>query len=177
MEPSLYCGVRSYSSEAPWWMNMEPSMYCSVRAHMWVILQSCVHSCHQNPKWLTHFSTSLQQFLSKTRGLSKWSEWCNMFKDKEKWMQNQIYHKNSAYRCVDISLFDRVQSTIFPLGPPCHQWLWMGFTNQITLYTLSIAHGQLMDNGILDNGILLMHMVLFYEKCPCVLYHLEVTQK
>ena len=86
--------------------------------------------------WLL-FSTLLQQFLSKTSGLSKWTKQCNIFKYKEKWTINNINCKKAAYRCINLSLFNRVKSTTFPWDHPHNMWPWISFTDQITPCTLN----------------------------------------
>ena len=59
---------------------------------------------HQNPKWLTKFSTLLQKYLTRTNWLSKWTKQCNILKYTEKWMENNIKcnNKKSTYRYINL---------------------------------------------------------------------------
>ena len=128
-------------------MLWHSTVVCNCLSNVWVVLQSCVPKVsHPLPKskMAYNFFPLCFKFLGKTNGngLSKWTKWWRMFKQKEKWTRNNINCKKAAYRCINLSLFNRARSTMLPLDHPCHTCLQMGSTHHITPYTHNKAHGQ-----------------------------------
>ena len=99
-----------------------------------------------NKKWLTFPPTLLQQFLSKTNGLSKQTKQCNKFKCKEQRMNNDVSCKNSIIQ-LHKHISGRVWFTVFPLGHLRHMWL---FCNTSHFYS-TVFHSKGWTQGALQD--------------------------
>ena len=111
-------------------------------AHIPVFLQSFVpkmwHLLQNNYFLPLRFKRFWAEPVGYQNGLSDIT--CHNIQRKMDKIQHEL-QKSSIQ--INLCLFDRVQSTTFPLDHTCHIWLWMGSTNEIAPYTHSKAHGQL----------------------------------
>ena len=110
-----------------------------------------------SPKWCTisigkikngrHFFSHITSTGSgKTSGLWKWTaKWCYMLKCKDKLAKHNINCKknNSSIQMHKLTFIWQSMIHYISSRYPCHMWLWMGSTNQITLYTHNKAISQL----------------------------------
>ena len=94
-----------------------------------------------------HFFSHMASAVSgKTSGLWKWTtKWCNMLKCKDKLAKHHINCKknNSSIQMHKLTFIWQSMVHYISSRYPCHMWLWMGSTNQITLYTHNKAISQL----------------------------------